>query len=85
MKKQLTRISILQSSMSVTALCVLMGFIYTLFGIPMLIFGGEQIKIMAIIYIAMPLVMTIFGFIFFSVFAAFTTSSPSGSVESKSK
>ena len=47
-----------------------MGFIYTLFGVPMLIFGGERIKIMAMIYIVMPAVMAIFGFIFFALFAA---------------
>ena len=70
MKKQLTRISILQSSKTVTALYVLLGFIYTLIGIPMLMFGGEQLKVMAIIYIAMPIVMTILGFVFFAIFAA---------------
>jgi hypothetical protein len=70
MKKQLIRISILQSSKIVTALYVLMGFIYTLIGIPMLIFGGEQIKVMAIIYILMPVIMAIFGFVFFALFAA---------------
>ena len=59
MTKQLTRISILQSSKTVTALYILMGFIYTLIGIPMLIFGGEQIKVMAIIYLAMPVLMAI--------------------------
>jgi len=70
MKKQLSRISILQSSKIATALYVLMGFIYTLIGIPMLIFGGEKLKIVAIIYILMPIVMAIFGFVFFVIFAA---------------
>ncbi len=69
MKKQISKISVMQSSKIVTALYVLMGFIYTLIGIPMLIFGGEGIRIMAIIYILMPLVMAIFGFIFFAIFA----------------
>lgn len=70
MKKQLIRISILQSSKIVTALNVVMGFIYTLIGIPMLMFGGEKMKVMAIIYILMPVIMAIVGFIFFSIFAA---------------
>ncbi len=70
MKKQLTRISILQSSKIVTALYVLISSIYTLIGIPLLIFGGEELKVMAIIYILMPVIMAIFGFIFFAIFAA---------------
>ncbi len=70
MKKQLSRISILQSSKITTALYVLMGFIYTVIGIPMLIFGGEKLKVIAIIYILMPIVMAAFGFIFFVIFAA---------------
>jgi hypothetical protein len=69
MKKQLIRISILQSSKIMTALYVLMGFIYTLAGIPMIIFGGKTIKIMGIIYILMPIIMGIFGFILFVIFA----------------
>ena len=47
-----------------------MGFIYTAIGIPMLIFGGEKLKVIAIIYILMPIVMGIFDFIFFVIFAA---------------
>lgn len=70
MKKQLISISILQSSKVMTALYVLMGFIYTLIGIPMIIFGGKQIKIMGIIYLLMPIIMGVFGFVFFVVFAA---------------
>lgn len=70
MHKQITRISILQSSKIATALYVLMGFIYTLIGVPLLIFGGESMKIMAILYIVMPVIMAIFGFIFFAIFAA---------------
>jgi cellulose synthase/poly-beta-1,6-N-acetylglucosamine synthase-like glycosyltransferase len=70
MKKQLSRISILQSSKIATALYVLMGFIYTLIGIPILIFGNEKLKVLAIIYILMPIIMAIFGFVFFVIFAA---------------
>jgi hypothetical protein len=70
MKKQIAHVSILQSSKVVVALYVLMGFIYTLIGIPMIIFGGKGVQIMGIIYCAMPLLMAIFGFIFFVIFAA---------------
>jgi hypothetical protein len=70
MKKQLIRISILQSSKIVTALYVLMGLIYTLIGIPMIIFGGENLRVMGIIYLFMPFIMGLFGFIFFVIFAA---------------
>ena len=70
MKKQITRISILQSSKIIVALYVLFGFIYTLIGIPLIIFGGKEMMIMGVIYAAMPLIMGILGFIFFALFAA---------------
>ena len=53
-----------------TAMYVLLGFIYTLIGIPMIIFGRTPLRIMGIIYCLMPIVMGIFGFIFFVIFAA---------------
>jgi hypothetical protein len=70
MKKQLIRISIVQSSKIMTALYVLMGFIYTLAGIPMIIFGNKQLRIIGIIYLFGPILAGIFGFIFFVIFAA---------------
>lgn len=70
MKKQLIRISILQSSKIMTALYVLMGFIYSLVGIPMIIFGNKQIRIIGIIYLFGPILAGILGFIFFVIFAA---------------
>jgi hypothetical protein len=70
MKKQLIRISILQSSKIMTALYVLMGFIYTLVGIPMIIFGNNELRIIGIIYLLGPIFAGIFGFIFFVIFAA---------------
>jgi hypothetical protein len=70
MKKQMVRISILQSSKIMTALYVLMGFIYTLVGVPMLVFGNSGVKIIGIIYLFMPIIMGVFGFIFFVIFAA---------------
>ena len=70
MRKQLTRISVLQSSKIMTALYVLMGCIYTLIGIPMVIFGNNQLRIIGIIYLFGPIFAGILGFIFFVIFAA---------------
>jgi len=70
MKKQLTRISILQSSKIMTAMYVLMGFIYTLIGIPMILLGNLQFRIMGIIYLFGPILFGILGFVFFVIFAA---------------
>ena len=53
-----------------TAMYVLLGFIYTLAGIPMIIFGKPELRIMGVIYCLMPIVMGIFGFVFFVIFAA---------------
>lgn len=60
MKKQITRISVLQSSKVVTALYVVIGFFYTIPGILMVIFGANEFKIMGMIYCAMPVLMAIF-------------------------
>jgi hypothetical protein len=70
MTKQLIRISVLQSSKIMTALYVLFGLIYSLFSIPMMIFGTGPMKIMGIVYFFMPIILGIFGFIFFVLFAA---------------
>jgi len=70
MKKQLIRISILQSSKIMTALYALMGFLYTLIGIPMIIFGTNQLRIIGVIYLLGPIFAGIFGFVFFVIFAA---------------
>jgi hypothetical protein len=70
MKKQVIRISILQSSKIVTALYILMGFIYTLIGVPLAIFGSGQLRVIGIIYAFGPVFAGILGFIFFVLFAA---------------
>ena len=70
MKKQLIRISILQSSKIMTALYVLMGFIYTLIGIPMIVFGTGAVQKIGFLYLLGPVFMGIFGFVFFVIFAA---------------
>jgi hypothetical protein len=70
MKKQITRISILQSSKIASALYFLIGFIYTIIGIPMIIFGARQFRIIGMVYLFMPVIMAILGFIFFVIFGA---------------
>lgn len=67
MKKQVARISILQSSKIFTALHALLGCVYALIGILFILFGSEALKIMGIIYCAMPLLMAILAFIFFVI------------------
>ena len=69
MKQQIVRISILQSSKIVVALYVLLGFLYTLGGIPMVLFGNGQVRIIGFIYLAGPLFMGSIGFLFFAFFA----------------
>jgi hypothetical protein len=70
MKKQIIRVSILQSSKIVTILYFLLGFIYLLIGVPMIIFGNNQFRIMGMIYCAMPILMAVIGFICFVICAA---------------
>ena len=64
------RISILQSSKIMTAMYVLIGFIYSVIAVPMIIFGTPQIRIIGFVYLFMPILMGIFGFVFFVIFAA---------------
>jgi hypothetical protein len=70
MKKRVSRISILQSAKMATALYAILGFLYTLIGIPILLFGSQQLKVMAIVYLCMPILMAVFGFIFFVISSA---------------
>ncbi len=70
MKKQITRISIIQSSKIFVALYAIFGGLYTLIGIPLLVFGGKETMPMAIAFILMPVVMAVMAFIFFAIGAA---------------
>jgi hypothetical protein len=70
MKKQVIRVSILQSSKIITILYFLLGFLYLLIGVPMIIFGNDQLRIMGIIYCAMPILMAVIGFVCFVICAA---------------
>ena len=70
MKKQIVRISIIQSSKIIVALYFLLGFLYTLIGIPMFFMGGQRIKIIAMVYFFGPVWMAVVGFVFFAITAA---------------
>jgi len=71
MKKQLTHISILQSSKIVTLLYVIMGLFYMIPGILMVLFAQETgTRVIGVIYCAGPIFFAIIGFIFFVIFAA---------------
>jgi hypothetical protein len=70
MKQQISRVSILQSSKTMTALYVIFGFIYTLIGIPIIIFGDGRLTVVGVIYCLGPVWMGILGFIFFVIFGA---------------
>ena len=70
MKKQIIRISILQSSKIIVTLYVLMGCIYSLIGIPLIIIGNDKVKFIGLFYLLGPVWMGLFGFIFFVIFSA---------------
>lgn len=70
MKTQISRISILQSSKIATALYVLFGLIYSLIGVMLFLFGGAAVRIMSVVYIMMPVIMGVIGFVSFVLFAA---------------
>jgi hypothetical protein len=74
MKKQVVRISILQSSKIVTLIYTFLGLLYTLIGIPLIAIGAIQGKsnlvAIGIVYLFGPVFMAILGFIFFVIAAA---------------
>jgi ABC-type uncharacterized transport system fused permease/ATPase subunit len=64
MKKQISRISVAQTSKVIAILYVIFSLLYSLFGIPMILFGGSEMKVMGYIYLFMPILAGVFGFIF---------------------
>jgi hypothetical protein len=74
MKKQVVRISVLQSSKIATLLYALFGFIYTLIGIPLIFVGVMQSKpeleVIGVVYLFGPVFMGGLGFIGFVIAAA---------------
>jgi len=70
MKVRMSRVSILQSSKIMTAMYAVFGLIYTLIGIPMIVFGEGELRIIGVFYLAGPVIMAVFGFIGFVIFSA---------------
>jgi hypothetical protein len=64
MKRQIKRISVAQTSKVMAILYVIFSLLYSLIGIPMILFGGSQMKVMGYTYLFMPILAGIFGFIF---------------------
>ncbi len=63
MKKQITHISVVQTSKVLALLYTLISLIYTFVGIPMAIFGSGKVRLVGIVYIFMPVVMLVIGFV----------------------
>lgn len=63
MRKQVTRVSVLQTSKVIALFYVLISFLYWIAAIPMIVFGGGELKIMGFVYLAMPILMGVFGFL----------------------
>lgn len=70
MKKQITRISILQSSKIVTILFMLVGIVYGLLGAAMIVGGKGLLNTIGWAYVLMPIVMPVIGFLAFVVLSA---------------
>ena len=70
MKYEITRISALQCSKINTALYAMIGFIYTLIGLFMVLFGGPSFQMAGVIYILMPIILGVIGFVGTLYFAA---------------
>ena len=64
MKKQIKRISVAQTSKIIAILYVVFSLLYSVIGIPMIMFGGSEMKVMGFMYLFMPILAGIFGFIF---------------------
>ena len=46
------------------------GLVYLLIGVPMIVLGNDKIRIIGIVYWAMPILLAVIGFICFAIFAA---------------
>lgn len=66
---RVTRIAITQTSKMAAALYFLFGFLYTFVGLAILATKGLNDPT-AILFIVMPVIMGVFGFLFFALFAA---------------
>ncbi len=68
MTKQITHISVFQTSKVIAVLYALISVLYTLIGIPMFIFSHGPLRVAALLYIFMPVIMLVFGFLFMALF-----------------
>jgi hypothetical protein len=68
MKKQITRISVVQTSKVVALLYAIISLIYTIIGAFMVAFGSKGIKAMGMVYVFMPIIMLILGFLMMLLF-----------------
>lgn len=64
MKKQISRISVAQTSKVVALLYVIFSLLYTLIGILMVAFGGSPMRVVGFIYIFMPVLAGTLGYLF---------------------
>lgn len=68
MKKQITHISVVQTSKVVALLYAVVSLIYTIIGVFMVAFGSKGIKAMGLVYVFMPIIMMIIGFLMMLLF-----------------
>lgn len=69
MRQQITRISVFQTSKIMAAFYVLMGCFYALVGIFILIFGEGEARYTGILFLLMPVLMAVFGFVGIAFFS----------------
>jgi uncharacterized Tic20 family protein len=63
MKKQITHISVVQTSKVVAIFYALFSLIYTIVGIFLVGLGSSEMKIMGMVYVFMPVIMLTVGFL----------------------
>ena len=68
MKKQITHISVIQTSKVVALMYALMSLLYTIIGIFMVAFCTGPLRAAGIFYILMPVIMVTVGFLFMLLF-----------------
>jgi hypothetical protein len=64
MKKQISRISVVQTSKVIAIFYVAFSLLYALIGIPLILLGEGQVKVVGFTYLFMPIFIGVFGFVF---------------------